>query len=554
VPAAVTLPSHEEPFVRGVSTLIGGRVGRHARIGGRRWLWTPLRVLIALTILSCTLGWAAKAQCRDVRTWSHNGGVYQYTRLCYSDVVALYSSDGLADGEVPYLDHPVEYPVLIGATMDLARVVAHLADDDGKGKSHIHSSALFYDATVFLLSLGALVTVVCTGLTAGRRRLWDAALVALAPTLILHLATNWDMVAVALASAGLLAWARRRPMLAGVLIGLATAAKLYPLLFLVPLFALCLRAGRLRAWGRALAGTVVGFLAVTLPVYLVSPSYADCPDGGAECTAVRTGPSAWQVLTGHGHGTSLWSALSPWHDHGSNAVMRFFQGNVRRGSDWDSLWLLLEHIRRGSVSDTKPLDSPRSGSPGPGGHLWQIPSHLNLAWEAAALVLLAGVLVLIFLAPRRPRLPQVLFLTTVAFLLASKVFSPQYTLWLLPLWALARPRWREFLVWQGAEILVVITRYMYFVHLQKSSTGVGYEWFAGCVLFRDFVLVWLCALIVRDVLHPGRDPVRADGADDDPAGGVLDGVPDRHDWARPDLESLPPVGDPRQPSAPPVPV
>ena len=30
---------------------------------------------------------------------------------------------------------------------------------------------------------------------------------------------------------------------------------------------------------------------------------------------------------------------------------------------------------------------------------------------------------------------------------------------------------------------------------------------------------------------PDRDPVRKDGIDDDPVGGLLDGVPDRYDWS-----------------------
>jgi hypothetical protein len=314
------------------------------------------------------------------------------------------------------------------------------------------------------------------------------------------------------------------------------AAKLYPILFLVPLLALCLRSGRMRAWWRALAGTVVGFAAVTVPVYLASPAFADCAGGGAECAAVRVGPSPLDVLRGRGEGHSFWSVLSPWHDGGSNSIMRFFQGNVRRGSDWDSLWLMVEHVRayfhnKGSSDhvETIPLDKAPAVNP----HQWTVPSHLNLAWEATVLVLVAGVLVLAFLAPRRPRLPQLLFLTVVAFLLASKVFSPQYTLWLLPLYALARPRWRAFLVWQVTEILVVVTRFLYFVHQQKSGTGVTYDLFAIAVGARDLMLVLICGLIVRDVLRPGHDPVRADGVEDDPAGGVLDGVPDRYDW-RPD--------------------
>jgi hypothetical protein len=44
---------------------------------------------------------------------------------------------------------------------------------------------------------------------------------------------------------------------------------------------------------------------------------------------------------------------------------------------------------------------------------------------------------------------------------------------------------------------------------------------------RDVVLVWLMALVVREVLHPELDVVRRDGVDD-PAGGILDGAPDPH--------------------------
>jgi hypothetical protein len=36
----------------------------------------------------------------------------------------------------------------------------------------------------------------------------------------------------------------------------------------------------------------------------------------------------------------------------------------------------------------------------------------------------------------------------------------------------------------------------------------------------------LCWFVVRDIRRPHLDPVRADGLEDDPAGGVLDGAPD----------------------------
>ena len=56
----------------------------------------------------------------------------------------------------------------------------------------------------------------------------------LSPALLLTGLINWDLLAVALVAGALWAWARGRPVLSGVLIGLGTAAKLYPLFLLGP--------------------------------------------------------------------------------------------------------------------------------------------------------------------------------------------------------------------------------------------------------------------------------------------------------------------------------
>ena len=118
-PAA--LLSAEDPLVAGVTTAIGGPPGRRALLGERR-LMTPLRWLVLLTLLTSALGFWQKAPCRE-HGWTHD---YQYTRACYSDVLALYYSEQLDRGARPYLDHPVEYPVVIGAAM---AVVASVSDD-----------------------------------------------------------------------------------------------------------------------------------------------------------------------------------------------------------------------------------------------------------------------------------------------------------------------------------------------------------------------------------------------------------------------------------------
>jgi uncharacterized membrane protein len=113
-------------------------------------------------------------------------------------------------------------------------------------------------------------------------------------------------------------------------------------------------------------------------------------------------------------------------------------------------------------------------------------------------------------------------------------------LWLLPLVALARPRWRDVLIWQASELLTLIATHLHLAYLSDGGTaGVTRGWLAGAVTLRDLVLVWLCALVVRDILRPRRDPVRASAPVDDPAGGVLDAAPDAR-W----LHASPPVAWP----------
>ena len=103
-------------------------------------------------------------------------------------------------------------------------------------------------------------------------RPWDAMMLAAAPTVAAAALVNWDLLAVALTAAGVLAWSRSRPGLAGVLLGLGMAAKLYPALLLGPLLLLCLRSGRMRAYGRLLVGFAVSWLVVNLPVLVLAPA------------------------------------------------------------------------------------------------------------------------------------------------------------------------------------------------------------------------------------------------------------------------------------------
>jgi uncharacterized membrane protein len=497
VPPEVVLPSSDDPFVAGAVTAVGGPPGRHARVSGRR-LWTPVRVIVVLTLLTCTLGFLQKAPCRT-HPWAHE---YQYTHMCYTDVFALYFAEGLGDGKRPYLDHPVEYPVVMGAAMELAAKAVQPFSPNDRPKR-------FYDVTWALLTACAVAVAVTTARLAGRRP-WDAALFALAPGLILHGTTNWDLIAMALGGIGMLFWARRKPAAAGIMLGLATAAKLYPILFLIPLALLCLRARRLRPFVVTAFAALLTTAAVTVPVYLASPYFADVDNAQTQVATSpldRLGSQGLAALSPHVNAT-----LSDGRRvTGVNSVYRFFDLNQTRPADWDSLWFVLQ-TERGH-----PLD--QNLKPG------EAPHRLNRGVAVGFLVLLVGIAVLAYKAPRRPRLPQLLFLTMVAFLLTNKVFSPQYSIWLLPLAVLARPRWRPFLAWQAAEVLVLFTRFYFFVGNDKPGQGIGTWWFLTAVMVRDLVLLGYAALVVRDVLRPEHDVVRASG-DDDPAGGPLDGAPD----------------------------
>jgi uncharacterized membrane protein len=454
------VPTWEDPVACPASTVIGGPWGRHGVIG-RAFFWTPLRVCLALTVAVLALSWLQKAPCKS-GAWTAS---LQYTHLCYSDVIPLYYVEELDHDKVPYAQHPVEYPVLTGAFMYAARTLSGWYDTLAESglAPKVNPVESYFDATALLLALSALVVTWAVYHLSGRRP-WDAAMVALSPVLLVHAYTNWDLFAVAFAMGALLAWQRQVPWLAGVLIGMGAAAKLYPALFLLPILLLCLRSRRMYEFWQALLGAALAWLAVNVPVYLLYPQ-------------------AW---------------------------LRFYSLNRTRVADPDSIWNILQYIRGASLDRAI----------GPDG----APTVLNTVVIVSVLAVCVGVGALALGARVRPRLPQLLFLLVAGFLLVNKVWSPQYTLWLVPLAVLARPSWRPLLAWQAVEAFLWFPRLYWYLGLE--SKGLDEHWFLLAVVARDVAVLWLAALVVRDILQPEYDVVRSAGMDD-PAGGVLDGTPDR---------------------------
>jgi len=463
-PRGRVFPTWDDPVARTASTAVGGPLGRHAYTG-HNWFWTPLRVLLAMTLATLALAWAKQSPCLD-GDWT---GSKQYTHFCYSDTIPLWGIHGLNTGLVPYASAPVEYPVLTGGFMYVANSFAGSYNQLSAASGllpDLPGVQSYYIVTALLLSLCALVITWTTALLS-RRRIWDAAMVALSPLLFVHAFTNWDLLAVSLAAAGVLAWSRRHPVLAGVLLGLGAAAKFYPLLFLGPLFLLCLRAGRLRDWAVTAASTLATVAAINAPVALLYPDN--------------------------------WS--------------RFFELNTTRAADPDTVWNLAVQLGAGF------LNPPPSAVP----DMPNDPVLLNVLTLICFGAVCLAIAVLALRAEQRPRLMQLLFLVVAGFLLTNKVWSPQYSLWLLPLAVLALPRWRPILIWQITEAVLWIPRMLWY--LGQDNNGIPVEWFLLSVIARDVTVVVLVCLVVRDVLQPSHDVVRRGGVDD-PAGGVLDGVAD----------------------------
>lgn len=383
-----------------------------------------------------------------------------WRNACYNDIQPLYSGRGLGDGLRPYLEHDVEYPVLIGALMAVIGLPVHALGESGALASIMHAlgfetvdeGLVFFWATAAVLGTLALVTTWAL-LRCRRDRPWDVAMWAASPALVLAGPINWDLLAVTLTALALAAWGRGRPGRTGVLLGLGAAAKLYPLLILGPLVILCLREGTplaRRFAVRLVACAVSAWGAFNVPVMILNP-------GG------------WLY------------------------AYRFSQ---ERWIDWGSLWFIMDQLGNGlGAGDVlRPI-------------LGTVPA-LNRSSFVLFGIACAGIAALIMFAPRRPRAGAMAFLVIAAFLLTNKVWSPQFVLWLVPLAVLARPRWGWFLLWQAAEVT-----YLFSVMRAVLGERDGYALIQASTL-RWLAVAVLAGLVVVEALRPERDVVLAAGGED----------------------------------------
>lgn len=161
---------------------------------------------------------------------------------------------------------------------------------------------------------------------------------------------------------------------------------------------------------------------------------------------------------------------------------RFYKLNLERGPDWGSFWLALQQL---GINLT------------------------NLNWLSILLLLIAftTIAVLLFELQYTPTLASVSFFVLASVMLASKVYSPQYVLWLTPLAAIALTHKKDlhaFWVWQATELIYHIAIWQHIAQVTDAKFGLGPTAYAILTLVRIGGTIYLLVVLARRALK-GRN-------------------------------------------------
>jgi hypothetical protein len=350
--------------------------------------------------------------------------------------VFVYQHDArlLAGGVTPYsAGLPLEYPPLALIPMWLA----HALGGD------------YETAFGVLMGIAAVATLLAVGRLGGPRAAWWFALTPLLAGAVLR--THFDLFAVAVMMAGLVALRARRPTLAFALLGVATMIKLFP----VVVAAVAAR----WLWGRgerraAVRGALVcGGVVVACSLPFAGSGYLDAYRYHVDRPVqIESTPASVLWLTG---GSQITGSTTSPDAFGSNGMVGGAAGAVRAAS--------------------------------------------------SVLALLALALVA-WLAARRPDERQLLLCAAaavVAFVALGKVFSPQYVAWLAPFAALlaaARERLAAGLI-AGSIVLTTIEFPRLYLDLVERDRGV-----ALLVGARNALLLAALAVLIARATGAARSP------------------------------------------------
>jgi hypothetical protein len=367
---------------------------------------------------------------------------------------------------VPYRDVPLEYPALL---LPFMAIPAWLAG------SFPEFARLFGALMGGLLSAAVWLAVAARrGLSPESRamRYGLAALLFLAQGGVLI--QRLDAVPALFLAAALWAAARRRPWAMGLSVGLAGAAKILPLVVLLPMLAAGPALGR-RAGpvARALAGAVSGMaLGFVLPMLVLSPT-------GLRDLLAYHAARGLHVESTYGALVSLWGLATR---HPVSATLSFGSYNLDTPFAWGLAGVATPLVVVSILALT----------------LWlaRLPSPEGDA-ETVERVALAGLAALL------------------CVWLGGKVFSPQYMTWAIPFVVALDPRRRWGIGLALLLAMAIAQAYLrgFYDHVtDMRPLGVA------ALAARLGALAWMAVLVARAIAGPRGEPNLANGLANDSAG------------------------------------
>jgi uncharacterized membrane protein len=158
---------------------------------------------------------------------------------------------------------------------------------------------------------------------------------------------------------------------------------------------------------------------------------------------------------------------------------RFYKLNLERGPDWGSIWLALQQLGINFA-------------------------NLNYLSILLLLIALTTIAILLFELRYTPTLAAVAFFVLASVMLASKVYSPQYVLWLTPLAVIALTNKKDlhaFWVWQATEVMYHIAIWQHIAQVTDAKFGLGPTPYAILTLVRIGGTIYLMAILARRALQ-----------------------------------------------------
>jgi len=158
---------------------------------------------------------------------------------------------------------------------------------------------------------------------------------------------------------------------------------------------------------------------------------------------------------------------------------RFFKLNLERGADWGSIWLALQQL---GLSLT----------------------NLNYLSILVLLIALTSVAIVLFELKYTPTLASVAFIVMASVMVASKVYSPQFVLWLTPLAVIALTNKKDlhaFWLWQATEVIYHVAIWQHIASITGAKFGLGPTPYAILTLARIAGTIYLMAVLARRALQ-----------------------------------------------------